>query len=392
MRDLKIYIIAATTLFVIYIVANINRPKAVNWAETFSNKDKIPFGTYIVYDRIKDIFPGAVIKPQRRPVYNVLTNDSVKQASYIIVCGNIDISKPDYEQLVKYIGQGNDVFIAANYFGSLLGKNLEIDTRTSFSLQQENTAVKFLNPSLQLPKIYFVDKGAGGYYFNKFDTLKAVVLGNNSGNKANFIKYRFGKGNLYLMTNPKMLSNYSLLNTQGAAYAATALSYIKNTKQLIWDEYYSQGSVEAESPMRVFLGNAQLKWAYYISIFGLLLFVLFEVKRRQRIIPIMEVPSNSTIDFVNVVGQVYYEKRNNSNIAHKQMAYFLEHLRERYKLKTNMLDSEFTDTLSKKTGIGPELTGKLINVMNFINTHQQLSDHELIQFNQLIEQFYIQSR
>ena len=327
MKDLKIYIISATILFTIYVVANFNRPKEVNWQETYINKDKIPFGTFIMYDRLKDLFPDAEIKALRQPIYNVLTDDSIKQSSYIIITGDIGISKIDYEQLTKYISKGNDVFLAASSFGNLLAKNLKITTNTSFKVKQENTAVRFVNPALNKTKTYLIDKGAGNNYFDRLDTSKTTVLGENTDGKANFIKYRFGKGNLYLLANPKMFSNYSLLKPAGAAYAATALSYIKNTKQVIWDEYYTQGPGGNESPMRVFLSNPQLSSAYYIALFGLFVFVVYEIKRRQRIIPVMETPTNSTLDFVTVVGQVYYEKRNNSNIALKKTAYFLEYLR-----------------------------------------------------------------
>lgn len=392
MKDLKYYIIGATTLFTIYIVAGLNRPKPINWAETFINKDKSPFGTYIIYNRIKDLFPGATVNPRREPLYNALTNDSLKQSSYIIICPGIEVTKTEYEQLVKYIGKGNDVFIAASNFGTLLQKNLHIETRADFSFQEGKTTLRFLNPVLDTAKTYLVDKGSGSFYFNHIDTLKATILGQNNSRKANFIKYRFGKGNLYLLPNPKMLSNYSLLTPQGTVYAATVLSYLKNTKQLLWDEYYTQGSGDAESPMRVFLSNPALSWAYYISLFGLLIFVFYEIKRRQRIIPVIEPLQNSTIDFVTVVGQVYYEKRNNSNIAHKKTIYFLEYLRDQYKLKTSKLDEEFTEIMIKKTGIEPLLARNIVNAINFINTRGHITDQELIQLNYLIEQFYTQSR
>jgi hypothetical protein len=392
MKDLKYYIIGATALFTIYIVANLNRPKPINWAETFVNKDKTPFGTYIIYKRVKDLFPGVTLNPRREPVYNALTNESLKESSYIIICPGIDVTKVEYGQLVKYIAKGNDVFIAASDFGTLLQKKLHIDTRADFTFQQGKTPIRFLNPALDTAKFYQLDKGCGSFYFNSIDTAKATVLGQNDSRKANFIKYRFGKGNLYLMANPKMLSNYSLLTPQGAAYAATALSYVRNTKQLLWDEYYTQGSGDAESPMRVFLSNPALSWAYYISLFSLLIFVLYEVKRRQRIIPVIAPLQNSTIDFVTVVGQVYYEKRNNANIAHKKTIYFLEYLRDQHKLKTGKLDEEFTEMMTRKTGIEPQLARNIVNAINFINTHGHITDQELIKLNYLIEQFYTQSR
>jgi len=392
MKSLKLYLVAGGILLLIYIVALLNKPKNIDWSETLSNKDKIPFGTYILYDRLKDIFPDSKITPYRRPVYNAIAEDSIKQSSYIIICPQIDLAKADYDQLIKYIKAGNDVFMAACNFGKLFNKNLKIVTQYNFFIKRQDAPVSFLNPSLNPKKSYKIDKGAGVFYFAKFDTLHAVVIGENARHEANFIKYSFGKGSLYLVANPKLFSNYSLLKPDGAEYAATALSYIKNTPKLIVDEYYTQGGAGNASPMRLFLSNPTLQWAYYIAIFSLLIFVLFEIKRRQRIIPVIEPLSNSTLDFVNVVGQVYYEKRNNANIAQKKILYFLEHLRDEYQLKTNKLDDEFVEKLSAKMDIERSSANELVSYIKYISVQDRVNDRELIELNKLIEQFYIKSR
>jgi len=144
--------------------------------------------------------------------------------------------------------------------------------------------------------------------------------------------------------------------------------------------------------MRVFLSHPELEWAYYIAIFSLLIFVLYEIKRRQRIIPVIEPLSNSTLEFVNVVGQVYYEKRNNDNIAKKQVLYLLSYLRDEYQLKTNKLDKEFTETLTAKLGLDPDFANDFVEFLHYINVQDRINDKELIHLNKLIEQFYIQSR
>ncbi|MDF2431341.1 MAG: hypothetical protein JWP44_972 [Mucilaginibacter sp.] len=392
MKSLKLYLIVGGVLFLIYIVAQFNRPKKIDWTTTLSNKDKIPFGAYILNNRLNDIFKGSKIITYRQPVYNVIAEDSISNSPYLIICPEIELSAADYKQLVKYIKAGNDVFISAQYFGRLLKKNLDISTEYLYTVQQKNMPVRFLNPALDPKRLYNIDKGIGNIYFNSFDTLHTVVIGENADHQANFIKYSFGKGSLYLMSNPKFFSNYSLLNTQGAAYAATALSFIKSTNRLVVDEYYSQGNGGNASPMRVFLSNPTLQWAYYIAIFSLLIFVLFEMKRRQRIIPVIEPLSNSTLEFVTVVGQVYYEKRDNVNIAQKKILYFLEYVREEYQLKTNKLDDEFVEKLTAKLDIKRSLANELVNYIKYITVQDRITDHELIELNQLIEQFYIKSR
>jgi len=392
MKGLRLYLILGAALVIIYIIAQLNRPKEIDWQESYINKEKTPYGTYVLYNRLHDLFPGANITPYHQPLYNVIADDSIKNSSYIIICAGINLVQPDYDQLVKYLKQGNDVFISAGYFGSLFEQNLNLNVAEDVKFNNNGTPVKFSSHYLDSAKKYSVDKGTGNLHFNKFDTLRAVVLGENDNHQANFIKYSFGKGSLYLAVNPKFFSNYSLLKPQGAAYAATALSFVKNTHQLVWDEYYTQGDTGNDSFMRVFLSNYTLRWAYYITLFSLLLFVFYEIKRRQRIIPVIEPLSNSTLEFVTVVGQVYYETRNNVDIAHKKVLYLLTYLRDEYQLKTTKLDKEFTGKLTAKLGIDAAFAANLVSYMLYVSTATHLNDNDLIELNKLIEQFYIQSR
>jgi hypothetical protein len=196
---------------------------------------------------------------------------------------------------------------------------------------------------------------------------------------------------LYLCANPKFFSNYSLLKPDGAAYAATALSYIKSTKQIILDEYYTQGDIGDDTPMRLFLSNPALQWAYYIALFSLLIFVLYEIKRRQRIIPVIEPLSNSTLDFVTVVGHVYYEKRDNADIAQKKILYLLTYLRDEHQIKTAVADEEFKERIAGKLGLEPAFANELVNYLRYISVQQKVNDRELIELNKLIEKFYKQA-
>jgi hypothetical protein len=392
MKSLRIYLIVAGLLLTIYIVAQVNRPKAVDWTVTLSSKEKTPYGAYVLYNRLGDIFPKASIIPYRQPVYNVIAEDSIKQSSYIIVCAGMDLSKSDYKQLINYIKKGNDVFIAAQHFGTLLSKDLKIKSQFDTGNKDDKSSVHFTNPSLNPRRNYIIDKYAGNSSFTEFDTLKAVVLGENANHHANFLKYSFGKGSLYLSVNPKLFSNYSLLNPQGAEYAATSLSYVKTTPRIIWDEYYTQGNAGADTPMRLFLSNPTLQWAYNITIFTLLAFVLYEIKRRQRIIPVIEPLSNLTLDFVTTVGQVYYEQHNNANIAQKKILYFLTYLRDEHQIKTTKLDKEFVEKLIGKLGMDAGFASEMVTYFNYINLQEHVNDNELIKLNKFIEQFYMQAR
>ncbi|MDB5141375.1 MAG: hypothetical protein JWQ66_88 [Mucilaginibacter sp.] len=391
MRSLRIYIISLAVIIIIYLVAQYNRPKDVNWSETFSSNDKIPYGTYIIYNRLNDIFPGAKVQTLREPIYNVINDGQITHATYLIISNAVDLNEYDYKKLIQFIKNGNDVFISASYFGDELKKELKIETAVEFKNFKSSVGLKFISKQLDTNNIYHTTKGMGDIYFSQLDTAAIVALGSNTNGHINFLKYSTGKGNLFLNANPRMFTNYSLFSKQGSEYASTALSFVKDDKTLIWDQYYAVGREDEGSSMRVFLRNSDLRWAFYIAFFSLIVFVLYEMKRRQRIIPVIEPLENSTLNFVNVVGQVYYEQHDNRNISNKKILYFLEHLRTQYNLKTSSLDREFIDNFSRKTGIENDFATELINHINYLSTAPEVTNPELVKLNRLIEQFYNQS-
>ncbi|MGZ3763447.1 MAG: DUF4350 domain-containing protein [Mucilaginibacter sp.] len=392
MKDFKIYIIIASLLLTIYFVVEFNQPKVVVWTPTYSKEDKIPFGTYILFNRINDIFPGDSIKVFREPVYNVINDHQINSATYIIIADQVNLNEYDISKLKSFIKKGNDVFISAQYFGEKFKKDFKLETDFNYGPDSISDKIHFVNKHLDQNKKYPLRKNQNDVYFSEIDTANAVSLAQNDSLKSTFIKYSFGKGNLYLSSNPQFFTNYGLINADGAEYVAKVLSYLKNNKMILWDEYYSKGREGDESIMRVFFRSRPLKWAYYIALLSFVLFVLYEKKRRQRIIPVIEPLTNSTVDFVNVVGQVYYEQRNNQNIAEKKILFFLEHVRTKYYLKTDNLDGGFAERLSHKTGVDPSFARDFLNLLNHINAQTQVTDQELIKLNQLIEQFYTQSK
>src|SRR5579862_3423064 len=99
MRSLRLYLIVGTVLVVIYIVAQLNRPKVIDWSPSFSDKEKAPFGTYILYNRLKDAFPDSKVIPYRKPVYSAIADDPQRNSSYLIICQAVELTKADYDQL-----------------------------------------------------------------------------------------------------------------------------------------------------------------------------------------------------------------------------------------------------------------------------------------------------
>lgn len=393
MNGLRKYLIFGSILIVLYLVAQYFKPIPTNWTPTYLAGDKIPFGTYILHQRIADILPGTTIKKVHAAVYNNLEEAPKSKSNYFIIGSSVSVDLLDYQKMVKYMQAGNHIFIAAYQIKGVLADTLQLNFTSDFNFQNKRKyPINFVNPTLKREWDYYFDKGISEQYFASFDTLRAVVLGKKEQTKANFIKYNYGKGALFILPNPQLLTNYSLLREDGADYAAKALSYLPKAETFLWDEQFTKRDTTADSALRVLFKYDQLRWAYYIALLSLIVFVLYEIKRRQRIIPVMERPKNSSVEFVNVVGRVYYQQRNNQDIANKKVTYFLAYIRNKYKLKTITLDQEFREALVLKSGADAMVIDEILIAINHINSGKAVSDEQLINLNKLIEQFYKQDQ
>ncbi|MFC3561696.1 DUF4350 domain-containing protein [Pedobacter jamesrossensis] len=386
MRGYKIYFAIGIILILVYLVAQFNKPTPTDWSPSYLKKDKIPYGTFILYDRIKDICPKAKLINSNQPFYNTLKGKGFKNSAYLVVAPQVNITKTDFEQLKKYMFEGNSVFIASYDLGKYARKILKLDLSMQFT--SDGSSINFTNPNLKTVVNYGFEKGIGNNYFSKIDTSKSTILGVNSTNNPNFVKYSYGKGSLYLIAGPGFYSNFNLLDKYGAEYAAKSLSYLQGSETIIFDEYSTIVKTGEKDMLRVFFEHPELEYAYYLCIFSLLLFVFYDIKRRQRIIPIADPYTNTSVAFANVVGSVYYHERNNLDIAKKKINYLMEHLRSRYYLKTNEIDANFAEILRLKTGINEPMAKNITRYFMQIPLANSFGDGELINLNDIIEQFY----
>jgi hypothetical protein len=216
-------------------------------------------------------------------------------------------------------------------------------------------------------------------------------LGVTSKGNPNFIKVTCGEGAFFVHAAPLCFTNYFMLKEGNSDYTAKALSYIPATVQtIIWDEYYKLGRSGAATPLRFFLSNNYLCWALWLSILLLLFFVLFNVKRRQRIIPIITPLQNATLDFVKTIAGVYFNQKDNSAIAHKKLQYWLDYVRQHFYLSTTTLNDEFVQVLAKKSGIGIGYIESIVHYIAIVES-TAINDKLLLEISATVDEFYTQA-
>lgn len=389
MKSYRTALAIASLLLVLYLVAEWNKPAPTNWQTTLYYNDKIPFGTYIFYHELNQLFPGAALQKTNQPAIKVFGDTTLSNGNYFIVAKTVNINRPEFDAITKYIARGNSVFIATFSFNGFLADTLKLGTDNDYD--EKKITLNFTNPQLKAAGGYTVKAEQGQEYFSRFDSLKGISLSQNQHKHTNYLRFNYGKGSLYLLSTPFLLTNHGLLNAGSPRYIEKALSYLKPVNQLYWDQYQNHDVPEDDSPMRVFFEHENLRWAYYIALASFLLFVVYEAKRRQRVIPVIDPLQNTTLEFVDVVGRVYYEQRNNANIALKKISYLSDYLRSHYRLKVEFMNKDFAERLSNKSGADISLIRDLVSHINYISIEPQVSDHDLITLNNLIDTFYAQT-
>lgn len=387
------YIVSLVALFAIAVVVQLTAPPPISWEDSFTREDRIPFGGYILYELLPELFPASEVKIASVPAYNMLGDTLYSDASYIVINSSFAADDLDAEELLTFAGDGNTVFIAATDISGPLADSLGVETYEGLGLFDDDTVgINLVNPALHARSPYFYKKHLIRSYFNLFDTLRSTVLGTNTLGEVNFIRVPHGDGMFYLSTVPHAFTNYNLVDEQNAAYAFDALSYLPSGGAIIWDEYYKDGRREIRTPLRYILSQEPLRWAYYLVMAGVLLFIIFMGRRRQRIIPEIKPLPNTTLEFAETVGQLYYQHGDHKNIAEKKITYFLEYVRSRFGVNTNERDGGFYHAIAARSGVDADAVKSTFGYIDSILERERIDEETLMALNRAIERFHGISR
>ncbi|MFQ5639208.1 MAG: DUF4350 domain-containing protein [bacterium] len=384
-NEIKFIAVLGPTILIVLVILLLT-PESINWMPSFSKKHKIPYGNYILYSLLPDVFPGQALSTASRPLYNVFSEDSLHHTNYLIINTLFNPDNLDSRELFKFVGSGNCAFIAAQTFRGQFADSLGIQTNIDVILN-DSLNINFVNPALRAHENYTYRKNTVGFYFSRFDSLQATVLGVSNKNNVNFIRLPFDQGVFFLSTIPFAFTNYNMLFRNNSDYVFKALSYLP-LQDIIWDEYYKEANRLGGSALRFILSTEPLKWAYGVAIAGMIVFVCFGAKRRQRIIPVLKPLPNTTLEFVETVGRLYYQNGDHKNLAEKKITYFLESVRNRFHLKTSRFPEPLLESVAEKSGIAKNELKKLFDQITAIQAQDTISQEQLNNLHEDIEDFY----
>lgn len=392
------------------IIYNSAQPKPFRWNETYKKFDKHPYGAYVLGKQMDNFFPGHKVKSASSSIFDQyefsgiyydsadylyeMEDESLEYFNFFSLNHYFDVNEVDMRALMLHLFQGNNALIATNfaddYFTEELGVDIGFLSAGDSIIDDQGMPV--FNPekfSVQYLENDWVDLKplSSMAYLREYPDSAEVILKNKEGDILG-IEMDIGAGKLTLVTMPHVFSNYTILKTN------SGLSEALITRLPNEDTYWASGNwsyrtTYEDSPGLLSFIHSQkaLKWAFYVLLISVLLFFVFEIKREQRPIPVIQPVQNISLKFSESISQLYLIRKDHREMVRKKMKFLLERIRTEYNLNTAEVSDQFYERLSAKSEIEEQKIRQLFTLYFAYKDKSEVSQEEFLKFNRLVQLF-----
>lgn len=411
--------------------------KDINWEEDYEDKNNKPYGTSLIKKLIINLHPKQVEEVNKELDKYFETLEKNKKFNYVFFGDELKLNPTEVKALNRFVRNGNTAFISAKNIDCLdsliIGPtwvNPETDTNTNILnnpllnlfIHKKSLLTKYekdeiihynlLHPQLKAETdyvLYNIEKADTTLYletnyfktnaFNRFSSTLIFAGYVFNPEKINFLIIPWGKGQLILHSNPEFFTNIALKDSKRLDYAEKTLSHLNNG-EIIYDEihrttYFDDSEISHavkldKSPLSYILSQRSLRWAWHLTIFTVLIFGLFGLKRKQYPIPIILPIKNTTLEYVKTVGQLYYMDKNHGLLAKEIRTQFFNFVKSKYQLSLTIDEEEkFTKQLQMKSELPIlEIENIIRKMQYYAEDNNQLSEKLLHELYQITENFY----
>lgn len=369
-----------------------------------------------------------------------IIEETISPSNYFFLGNGLSLDSTKAELLARYVAVGNNAFIAArgipsDFLTDFLGfedcpdlneningyqsYKINYDTTVTFSLVHPTLQSKLTKDTLTYFKYYKTSSTAWQYldmndacgYPNWADGTPYLNLGYLNDRNPNFIRIPYGEGQFYLFTTPVVFTNYFVVKQSHTKDYISGLLAHLNGGNIYWDTQNSSNylpirisessynydpsrptAARDETPLQYILSQKSLAWAWYILLIMAVLYAFFRAKRRQRIIPILEPNSNTSLEFVETIGTLYWQQNDHRELAVQQMQLWNNHINARYQLSFKATSDNFADKLAAVSAVPKQHILKILEEYRIIKNSSQTTEDRMINFHQLLEYFYKNGR
>ena len=412
-RDKAIWItllvlISAILLFILFRKEN----EKFNWYKTFESTTLHPydFGVFeaLIQKGGKNKFTSV-----KESLNQYLDTNKLGQ-TYLFAGNNCYLRATEIDSLLSFARVGNQlVFITEGIPEQLLkqalaDEKIQLETyfqnKVSVSLNQA-ASLKFNGKNLFQFRSFNKDtsENTNWNYFHfpsnnlffEYVQPQYDILGTVDSN-VNFIRIYYGKGEIYVHSNPLLFTNYAMRNERGFEYVNQCLNSIQLSNLLfdysarIYKKETDLLMKQSETPLSFILSKPALKWAWYLSLLSLILFLFFVIKRKQRKIPVLEQKKNTTMGFIETLSALNLSHDNSYQMAEQKMQLFLYFIRTKLGIATLDIQAEQVKHIAKKSKVNEKIVERIFDYyFQVIDYKKEKTDStNLIELYNRINTFY----
>lgn len=432
MKSSRNFLFAMLVLFVLFCLLQVNLPKKFVWSPTFSHVDKQPFGCFVFDSVLTQSLPNGyhVTKKtffqldqehakEKISVLLVVDQQDLKQLDVKYLCNiarrggkvmvvassSFDDGRNADTVVVDELERTFKVRIEDGIYFSLRGilsglkahDNDMYDTiywnnrETMYAAQSYRMFYNMVGGTLfvdSVPKVkrlaYTLSTAGYDYkldslYVGDFTSFDTIVDEKERIERIDTFAIKkvptavsvpYGKGEVIFVSSPLLFTNYGMLEGNTSVYIFRLMSYLADLPVYRTEAYVKTDAmlVAEQSPFREFIKRPPLRWALYLALLGVVLFMIFTARRRQRVIPIMSKPANRSLEFIQLIGTLYYQRKDHVDLVRKKFKLFAEELRKTAGVDisdVNTDDREYL-LLAEKTGMNSDRLKKVIRQIRLV--------------------------
>ena len=399
MNKRTLVILAAVFGLIMLIVALLFKTKKVpdiKWVKSYRYESKEANGGWLLKEMIKQYYGEDHVRDLKDKVFDSL---SIEKQLYVYFGSSYNYPKPRLDSLQKFIEYGNEVLFISNRINfpeedSIFNPYNYLSLKND-SIFYYNSCDSSLIESMTFSTVEYdhsLDSlsTTGKYLLDKND-LQELDVGHefllcSEDTLGVFAKIDEIQMHFYFL--PESFTNISSRHSLYLEQFNFVFGQFTATR-VVLDHPSFHGSFaeqESQSPIQYILNTPTLAWAYYITLFSMLLFVVFGSKRKQKEIPLIEKHKNTSMDYVNVLSRLFQDQNQNHKLVKHMRDNFEHEVKRDYFIDANKED--YISVLAKKSKVETDRIKRMYRLFDKAKNDQATSDIQLSQLYSHIDYFH----
>lgn len=391
MRFSRVFALCILAFLALVFVMQYRMPREFNWRESYSPNSKQPFGCKVFDNVLAATLPNGY-EVTKKSFYQLKNDSFGKPRTVIAHKYAFSMYDIDVESMLKMAERGDKIVLIGNGFQNEINDTLGISVAYEslkdlpdfgkISDFRRDTIIVWTGDSARFKPRAILAYPKLMETFLIIDTVpktvrreyKSLAQHKNVDSYHAVLEFPMGKGSIYLVSASLLFTNYGILDDECRDFVMRVLTQVADRPVVRTTAYLPSTEKEEEpSPLRYFLTQKPLRWAIYLTLLTLIIFMAFTARRRQRIIPLVEEPQNRNREFVGLIATLYEQRRDYRDLVLKKFTYFAEELRREQHIDISdpSEDAQNLSRLAKNTGLETDEIAALIGELRRLQADEQ---------------------